>query len=162
MKQVFFLIASFLMIAYASAQKVSTNDFKALQGNWSGKLTYLDYTSNAEESITTTLIASVTGSNMFELDFRFPGESGKGGADSYKISEDGKLINDMKVLDRSIEKDGILKIVLEQRGPDGNDNKWATFHHVLEIGKNKFRMTKMVKFDDEKNYFRRNQFVFTR
>jgi len=162
MKKVFIAISAILFTVSAFTQKVSTADFKPLNGNWSGKLTYLDYTSNTEESISTTLKASVTGSDMFELDFRFPGESGKGGADTYKISEDGKVINDMKVLDRTVEKDGTLKIVLEQRGPDGNDNKWATFHHVLEIAKNKFRMTKMVKFDDEENYFRRNQFVFTR
>ncbi|HMU46805.1 MAG TPA: hypothetical protein PKC72_10580 [Chitinophagaceae bacterium] len=162
MKKTFIILSTLFIAASAFSQKVSTNDFKALEGNWSGKLTYLDYTSNTEESISTTMTASVTGSNMFELNFRFPGESGKGGSDIYKISEDGKVINDMKVLDRKVESDGTLKIVLEQRGPDGNDNKWATFHHVLEIRKNNFRMTKMVKFDDEKNFFRRNQFVFTR
>ncbi len=162
MKQVLFSITALFLSVMVLAQKVSSNDFKVLEGNWTGQLTYLDYTSNKQETIPSTLKASVTRSNKFELKFGYPGESGKGGADVYKISEDGSLVNNMKVLERTEQQDGTLKIVLEQKGPDGNDHRPATFHHILEIGKDKFVMTKMVKFDNEKNFFRRNQYEFSR
>jgi hypothetical protein len=72
------------------------------------------------------------------------------------------MINDTKVIECSVLPGGALKIVLEEKGKDCNDRKPATFHHVMVISKNKFTLTRLVKFDDDSNFFQRNQYSFSR
>lgn len=162
MKQLFVIAALIFLQSPVISQRVSINDFKNIEGSWSGQLTYLDYTSNKQESINANMKGHTKGNNQFELDFRYPGETGKGGSDVYSLQKNGRAINGMKVLERTESSDGSLKIVLEDKGKDGNDNKKATFNFILEMGNNKFVMTKMVKFDGEKEFFQRNQYILSR
>ena len=154
-------IATWMLAWAAAAQQVSPDDFRELQGDWSGQLTYLDYTSGKDETIVARLSASVK-NQQFELAFSYPIEPGRGGKDLYTIRDQGRMINDLKVLERSVNPGGLIRIVLEQKGTDGNDFKPATFHHILEIGKNKFTLTKMVRYEGDKNFFRRNTYTFSR
>ncbi len=161
MKQLLLLIGTTFLLSTSNAQSVSINDFKKIEGSWSGELTYLDYTSNKPESIKSTLTGSLKGNDKFKMEIGYPSEKNRGGADVYKLEDNGTMISGMKVIERSLNND-VIKIILEDKGKDGNDNKPSTFHYILEIGMNKFIMTKLVKFDGEENFFQRNQYVFTR
>lgn len=162
MKKIILFLGAVVIFFSASSQTVSINDFKSITGTWSGVLTYLDYTSHTEETIPSTLTGKLKGTDSFELDIRFPGEKNKGGTDTYVLENMGTMISGMKVIERSVQEGGLIKVVVEVKGKDGNENKPATFNYILEMGSKKFVMTKMVKFDGEKEFFQRNQFSFTR
>lgn len=157
-------VASLLLLAVtaASAQTVTKNDFTVLEGKWKGTLTYLDYTSNKEETIKANAIVEVNKGNFFLLGFYYTDEPNKNEKDRYYIKAGGTKINNMKVIERSVQPDGHLKIVLESTGTDGNDYKAATFQHVLIVGPTVFSMTKFVRFDGETTFFRRNEYLFKR
>lgn len=149
-------------LAAKAQMKVSITDFQPATGTWKGQLTYLDYSSNKEVSIQATLNAEVKGDNRIKLNFDYPAEPGYGSKEQYEIRENGKMVNDMKVMERTTLSDGSLKIVLESRGKDGNDQKPAVFHHVFELGKNSFMLSKLVKFEGQEKFFQRNQYSFQR
>ena len=143
-------------------QTISSDDFKPLEGNWKGQLTYLDYSSNKQESIKANASVEIKKSAKFELGIYYADEPSQNGKEIYRIKENGTMLNNRKVIERTVQADGTLKIVLEDKGRDGNDKKPATFHHELFISKNMFIITKMVKFDGEENFFQRNRYSFSR
>jgi hypothetical protein len=159
-------IASLLLLIglNASAQNstVRSKDFTPLAGKWTGTLTYLDYSSNKLESIKANLYTEIKNDSLFELNIYYTDEPSHNAKDEYRIREKGTIINDTKVIERTALPNGVLKIVLEEKGKDGNDSKPATFHHVMLISKNKFTLTKLVKFDGEATFFQRNQYTFSR
>jgi hypothetical protein len=148
----------------ANAQHTTVNgkDFTPLSGKWTGTLSYLDYTSNKSESINANLYTEIKNNSLFDLNIYYTDEPSHNAKDEYRIRKKGTMINDTKVIERSVLPNGFLKIVLEERGKDGNDSKPATFHHVMIISKNKFTLTKLVKFDGETSFFQRNQYSFSR
>lgn len=162
MKKTISAIAALLLVSVIHAQSISADDLRSLPGDWKGKLTYLDYSSNKEVSIQATLKAEMKKENSIRLHFDYPAEPGYGSKEQYTISDNGKMVNDMKVIERTTLSDGSLKIVLENRGKDGNDQKLAVFHHVFELGKNSFMLSKLVKFEGQEKFFQRNQYSFQR
>jgi hypothetical protein len=146
----------------AAQPKISIADLLPAEGKWMGQLTYLDYTSNKQESIRATASVAIKRDNLLKLEIYYTDEPSRNGKDVYRIKENGTMINDQKVLERTLQADGTLKIVLESKGPDGNDHMPATFHHELVIGKTVFTITKLVRFDGKDQFFQRNQYAFSR
>ncbi|HNR17668.1 MAG TPA: hypothetical protein PKG90_13450 [Chitinophagaceae bacterium] len=161
MKQIVLILSLTCLASAAKSQTVSSEDFKPIEGEWKGKLTYLDYTSNKQDTIDAWLTAKLRGKAV-DFSIGYPGESGKGGKDRYEIKDNGTKINGMKIIDRTTTGDGMLKLVLEEKGKDGNDHKPATFHYELIIGETTFIMTKLVKFEGSDQFFQRNQYRFNR
>lgn len=159
-------IASVLIFAGISthAQSATTNisDFKFLQGSWEGSLTYEDYTSHTSEKIKATAEIKLENDSSFLLSIGYPDEPAMNSKTKYTIDKNEMTINDKKIIERTLLPDGTLKIVLEEKGKDGNDSKPATFHHVWMISSKRFTLTKLVKFDTDNNFFQRNQYVFSR
>jgi len=162
MKKLKFLFPVVFLAAMSHAQTVSDKDLDKAAGDWKGKLTYLDYTSGKVESIDASLSVTRLKENQFEFAVRYPGESSHNGKDLYRITDDGRAINGVKLLERPAGVNGILKIVFEESGTDGNDRKPATFHHVLEIGDRSLSLTKMVRYEGEQIFFERNRFSMSR
>jgi hypothetical protein len=80
----------------------------------------------------------------------------------YTISDDGRMLNEMILVERKVLDDGNLQLILESSGVDGNDNKSARFRHILIIGDKTFSITKLVRFEGAKEYFQRHRYVFGR
>jgi len=162
MKIILFVFAFSFFATVSLAQTVSMNDLSKMTGNWTGQLTYLDYTSNKSESVKAALAVQTQTDQSIELTYFYPNESSHGGKEIFILRAKGTMINEMKVIKRTADADGTIRLELEEKGKDGNDEKAATFHHVIVIEKNKLTMTKLVKFDEAKNFFQRNQYVFNR
>lgn len=150
------------MNSFGQSPAVTINDFTSLKGRWTGTLTYLDYSNNKSETIKANLDVVIKDSSIYELAIFYTDEPKKSGKDSYRILKNGTKINDRLVIERTVDADGNIKVVLQDKGTDGNDYRPATFHQVLVIGKNNFTITKLVKFDGEEKFFQRNQYVFSR
>jgi uncharacterized membrane protein YphA (DoxX/SURF4 family) len=159
-------IASALLFVAVNTQAqsavVNISDFKLLQGNWEGTLTYEDYSSHTSEKIKATGEIKIENENSFLLSIGYPDEPKMNSKNKYVIDKSGMTINDKKVIERTLQPGGLLRIVTEERGEDGNDHRPATFHQVWMISSKKFTLTKLVKFDTDKEFFQRNQYVFTR
>lgn len=162
MKQFILVFVLSFLVAAVNAQTVSSDDLKQMLGSWSGRLTYLDYTSNKDETINVSLLVEKKNENSFELTFSYPGESGYGGKDTFLIHDNGRMISAMRVIKKQNNGSNNLQITLEEKGVDGNENKEAMFQHIISLSENKFILTKLVKFESESGFFQRNQFVFTR
>ena len=159
----FFIIHFFSILFFQGiAQTVSDNDLSIIIGKWTGVLTYLDYTSNIKDSVKTSLVVEKISRDHFQFRFIYSNESSHNSKDNYTIRRNGEFVNDMKVLERTKLADGSIRIVLEDKGTDGNDNKPATFHHILLMSDDSLSMTRMVNYSGSNEYFQRNQFVFRR
>jgi uncharacterized membrane protein YphA (DoxX/SURF4 family) len=133
-------------------------DLMGLTGNWKGTLTYKDYTSGGQESIAVNIAVRKKAERSWTLRFNYSQEPNAGTTEKFKLSTDGRMMNGSKVVEKTILPDGTLKVVLEERGKDGNDQKPCTFNHVILLNKSQLRISKLVKFDNETTFFRRNEF----
>ena len=141
---------------------VTPSDLAALNGEWKGTLTYKDYTSGKDESILVNIVISMKDERKWTLRFNYSQEPNAGSTEHYKLSNDGRRINKRKVIEKTILSDGTLKVVLEEKGKDGNEQKSATFQHVILLNQSNLRITKLVKFDDKNDFFQRNEFNVTK
>jgi hypothetical protein len=145
---------------------VKPSDFNQLKGSWKGTLTYKDYKSGYSETIKTTLYGSMLNnkpkSRTWKLKFDYPDEPDHGSNENWTISIDGKMINEAKLIEKTMLANGTLKIVLDEKGKDGNDNKPCTIRKVIELNAQHLTITKLVRFDDEKEFFQRHVYQFAR
>lgn len=135
MKYILLVLTSVFIFITTKAQTVSNNDFQIIIGNWTGQLTYLNYGDSKEVSIKAALAVEMKKKNLFVLNFDYPDEAGHGSKEKHHIKNKGRYINNQLVAGRSVQEDGSIKIILEEKGKDGNGPKQATFHHILIIGK---------------------------
>lgn len=63
-----------LVTTGANAQTLSGSDFKPLEGKWTGKLTYLDYTSDTPVTIKVNAAVEMKSENQFTLSFYYTDE----------------------------------------------------------------------------------------
>lgn len=142
---------------------VSPADFSQLSGHWQGKLTYLDYTSNAPYTMLADLDVKQTGSaNKFEFHNAYPKEPGANSVDTLTISNDGKFLGEEKITGRLLLKNGSLEIVTEVAGTDGNDNRSATIRHIYLLGSKSFLIIKEIQFAGEKTWIKRHTYNYHR
>lgn len=161
-----FFVLPIFILAQNQSLNVDPADMKRLEGTWKGNLTYKDYTTGEQESIDVTIVGSAqdkkAGNRTWIMEFKYPGENGKGGKELLSVSGDGNEVSGKKVIENTRLPDGSWKIILEEKGNDGNNYRKATFHHIIIVNNKKLTITKMVKFDDGNEYFKRNEFAVSR
>ena len=153
---------SLFLTLNGTAQTVTGNDFKCLEGKWKGALTYLDYSSHQPVTIPAHAEFAVKTATEMELAFIYPDEPSHNSVQQYQLKENNSLLNNARVLLRETLPGGFLKMVTEEKGTDGNDGKPAVFRQEWIIHSNRFTLTKLVKFADAGEFFQRHQYVFTR
>ena len=151
------------LISAQPASWVSAADLKVAEGNWSGTLTYLDYTSGKPFTMTADLeIRRIGKTNDFEVFYRYPKEPQANSNDTLRIAADSSRIDGDRVVSRKTEPDGTLVIVTESAGKDGNDGKAATFKRTYRISAVQFSITKDVRFEGTTEWIRRHEYAFSR
>ena len=123
------LIATFLIASGVSGfvlsktAKVTTRDMQPLTGvQWTGALTYLDYTSNKKVSIPSSLLVTQSASDRLSwvFEYRYPDEPHANDKETVSLSRDGKILNGERVIGRTRLADKTPKIVTEKDGMDNN------------------------------------------
>ena len=152
-----------IAIVFALTASVSVKDFKPAYGKWTGTITYLDYTSGKPFTMPANVTISKNNKDARQLIFAFeyPQEPKANGNDTLIISEDGMMIDDTKVTSKE-SRDGVLQILTEKEGVDGNDNKKALIRYVYSISKKSFVKRKEVRFDGQDIFIMRNEFKMSR
>jgi hypothetical protein len=162
MKKIF-IITCLLFSAFIHAQqKISISDFISVEGKWKGTLTYLDYTSNKLTTIPANTLIEIINEYEFDQYVYYTEEPDKNKKSRYIINTAGTAVSDGKLVEKTIQQDGSIKLVLESSGPDGNDKRPAVFRHIMILSANKFVVTKTVRFEGEKDFFERHTYSFSR
>ncbi len=159
-------IAMMLFLSHASmAQpvKVKRSDFLSLSGNWKGTLTYLDYSSGKPYTMPAEVsIKPLKGTNAYSFYNSYPDEPKANSTDTVFITAKRTIIDEAPVTGRRKLDDGLIEIVTERMGKDGNDNNPAVIRITYTIGKNSFTNVKDVQFAGQTGWIKRHEYSYTR
>lgn len=157
-----FLLMAFLFSTHMQSQNsISSHDLEPLMGEWTGSLTYIDYSSSKPYTMPANLIVS-QGKNQdqFLLFYAYPKEPKANNKEKLKISDGGQQLNNHPVISKQDLPDGELEITTEYSGRD--NNKAALIRHIYTLGKDVFIVKKVVKFENSEAWLERNIYSFSR
>ncbi|MDC6350957.1 hypothetical protein PP178_05290 [Zeaxanthinibacter sp. PT1] len=145
------------------SDRIRTEDLKMLVGNWTGLLTYLDYSSGNPFSLPVQLKVYESNSPFkLRLEEIFPNEPGANNKSRLSISKDGRFINKKPIKSRKTLSNGQLQIVAKYRQKDGNEGKMAINRMTYTIDKSEFSLKKEVQFDDSEDWITRSYYEYKR
>jgi hypothetical protein len=158
----FILVCTMALCLYGNSQnKITSQELETLIGNWTGTLTYMDYSSNEPY----TMPANVTvkpgkNENQLLLFNEYPNEPQANGKSKVTISKDGKAINGNNLLSKKLLDTGETEFTTESEGKD--DNKKALIRNIYVVGEKSFIIRKEVKFENKDEWLMRNEFNYSR
>ncbi|OIQ30850.1 MAG: hypothetical protein BM564_01165 [Bacteroidetes bacterium MedPE-SWsnd-G2] len=140
---------------------VSPKDTETILGDWTGSLTYIDYSSNKPY----TMPADVTvkqgkNKNKLSLNFKYPNEPNANSQGQILISKKGDKINNEIVVSKRVLSNNQLEITTEYIGKD--NNKKAVIRNTYILGSKQFVIRKNVKFENSNEWIMRNEYSFDR
>lgn len=151
------------LTGFSQQNQLAAEDFKMLIGCWEGSLTYLDYSTNKPFSMPADLkVKHMEDPNRFSFANIYPKEPHANSVDTLSISADAKYINNETVKSVLRSADGVIEIITEQSGEDGNDNKKATFRFTYVIGREKYTRKKEVQFVGWPGWMLRHEYIYKR
>jgi hypothetical protein len=143
------------------AQEVSESDIDPILGDrWNGHLTYIDYGSGKETKIPVNLTVTEGKKKGYQLAFSYPEEPHANSTETLSIRDDGRKINNRRVLSKDTTKGGSTVIVCTTRGRDNNEK--ATLRFTYSFSNKQFSIRKEVQYEGKTDWFLRNIFVFER
>lgn len=158
------LVASSLAgLNFSQTPKFQAKDLRRLTGaQWTGALTYLDYSANKKVSIPSNLtVTQSAGDKMsWVFDYQYPDEPRANKKHPVSITEGGTVIDGEKVVERMTLDAAALRIVTEQAGSD--DDKRALFRHTYLFAASSFSIKKEVRYEGTAEFFERNEYRWKR
>lgn len=156
----FFLLTVILMQAQKKPSRL-INDFMKVEGNWTGQLTYLDYSSGKPYTISADLeIKRISNTHEFLFVHTYPKEKSANKTDTLSISKDGQYIGKEKLVSRTKLSNGDIRIITEKEGKDGNDGKKATIRQTYILGNTSLSTQKDVLFSGKTAWIKRHEYVY--
>lgn len=140
---------------------VNPEDIKIILGDWTGSLTYIDYSSN--EPYTMPADVSVNqgkNKNKLSLNFKYPNEPNANSQGQISISKKRDKINKEIVVSKRELSNGRIEIITEYNGKD--NKKKALIRNKYIFGSNQFEIRKEVKFENSNEWIMRNEYSFKR
>ena len=140
---------------------ITPDDLNVLKGEWTGNLTYIDYSSNKPFTMPANLIVKQgKNKNQLLLFISYPNEPNANSKDKIMISKNGSLLNKIEVISRKRMSNDQIQIITEYSGKDNDKN--ALIKNVYILGKNQFVIRKEVKFENSKDWLVRNEYEYIR
>ncbi len=152
-----------LSLGFLLNQDLTPDHLKVYEGQWNGKLTYLNY--GDDETIVDLSVRMEATFDKGRLTFEYFYNEGDGRVEKrtgvFKITKNKIFYNGSWTLDSSEIIDlSHWKLSMSSSGKD--NNKKASFRQTVEVSPEKIVYIKMVKYDGESDYFMRNRHVFER
>lgn len=129
-------------------------------GEWSGTLSYLDYSSGTKEEIPVSMRFEAVNENSMSYLIKYPGEAQHNAREAYYWSADGRSLNDAQIVSRSELEDEGIEIVTEGNGTD--DGRSATIRTTYILTTHQFTVRKDVRFSTEGTFLNRNEYTLSR
>ena len=108
------------------------------------------------------VVKKIEGSPNFILAISYPKEPHANAVDTLRISKDKKSINSDAIKSRRVLGNGVVEIVTEAPGRDGNDNAEALIRHRYIFGSSILKLIKEVRFVNDTTWIRRNAYTFSK
>lgn len=167
----YFFIASAFIFSYQvfaqqtnlklSENTVSPEDLEIILGDWTGSLTYIDYSSNEPYTMPADLIVKQEkNKNELTLLFKYPNEPNANSKGQISVSDKGTKINKELVISKQELSNGQLQITTEYNGKD--NNKKALIRNKYILGSKQLVIRKEVKFKNSIEFMLRNEYSFKR
>lgn len=138
---------------------ISAEDLAMLEGDWTGALTYRDYTEPYEDvSIPAALTVTPRDEGIL-LQLSYSDEPSAYDASMLSVSENGRRLNSEDVVSRT-DFEGETLLITESACED--DGRPARCEMRYTLSPQVFEMTKMVTLDSGGEPFRRNTYAFER
>lgn len=143
-----------------SDTRISAEEIKIIKGNWSGTLTYIDYTSNKPFSMPAELLVE-NGNNgyQFILNYNYPNEPQANSRGKFKLSKDGSKINKKQIVSIERADEGLIAKT-EYKGKD--NRREAVIRNSYLINADKLVISKEVRFELSEEWLKRNEYSFKR
>ena len=140
---------------------IGPEDIEIILGDWTGSLTYIDYSSNEPY----TMPADVTvkqgqTKNKLSLNFKYPNEPNANSQGQISISKKGDKINKEIIVSKRELSNEQLEIITEYNGKD--NKKKALIRNKYILGSKQFVIRKEVKFENSNEWIMRNEYSFER
>jgi len=148
---------------FTTESKITRDELQILTGSqWSGTLTYLDYRSNKRVSIPANLTVRPNGEDKWSwvFEYKYPDEPKANSEEIVRLSRDGKSLNGEVVLERATLTDNTVRFVTEKRGQD--NNRGAAIRFIYALNAKTFSIKKEVRYEDENQFFERNEYRWNR
>ena len=143
------------------APVVTITDFKVIEGDdWTGDLTYLDYSANKRVTIPTAATVSIKPPTQLKYSVSYPKEPWEDTKATLKLSKSGRVLDGHPVIYREIQSDGSLEIRTTYHGKD-NDRP-AQIRMAYTLNASAFTISKDVRYDEDTDFANRNIYAFTR
>lgn len=144
-----------------SSEKITPEDLQILIGEWTGSLTYIDYSSNKPYTMPANLnVKQGKNENQLLLFNIFPNEPQANSKDKIILSKNGMSLNKKDLKSKKRLSDGSIQITTEYMG---NDNKKkALIRNIYVLGEKQFVMRKEVQFIKTSEWLKRNEFKYKR
>lgn len=151
-----------LIALYGTAQtKISSDELNSLMGEWTGSLTYMDYSTNEPFSMPANVtVKPGKNNNQILLFYEYPNEPQANSKGKVTVSKEGSAINGNPLVSRENLENGSTQFTTETTGKDNNEK--ALIRNVYIIGEKRFIIRKEVKFNTLDEWLRRNEFNFER
>ena len=158
-------VLALLIVGLISTKEpaVIRGDLQMLTGaQWSGTLTYLDYRSNKRVSIPVKLTVRPNGEDKWSwvFEYNYPDEPKANSNEIVRLGKDGKTINDEVVVERTSLPDNTVRLVTEKKGTD--NNRAALIRFTYSLNARSFSIKKEVRYEDENQFFARNEYSWKR
>lgn len=140
---------------------ITSGDLKNLIGEWTGTLTYLDYSSNKPYSMPANLIVKQGGNeNQYLLSTNYPNEPKANSKGKITVSKNGKQLNKKDLKSKERLPDGQIQLITEYVGKD--NNKKAFIRNIYILGEKQFIIRKEVRFENTNEWLKRNEYNYKR
>ena len=145
------------MAKFDREQVFQVDDLQALSGRlWRGELSYLDYSKNTWTSIPSNLrvTRSEKDPSVWLWSYGYDDEPHANAKDGLRLSSDGKILGEEKVISRTRLHKGVIRVVTAMAGKD--DGRDAQFRFTYLFNKDSFERKKEVKLNGADDYFVRH------
>ena len=151
-----------LISLYGTAQtKISSDELNSLMGEWTGSLTYMDYSTNEPFSMPANVtVKPGKNDNQILLFYEYPNEPQANSKGKVTVSKEGSAINGNPLVSRENLENGSTQFTTETTGKDNNEK--ALIRNVYIVGEKRFIIRKEVKFESSEEWLIRNEFNYTR
>lgn len=140
---------------------VAIEDFARLSGGeWTGELSYLDYSSGTPQSIPVKMQFAPASGTDIDYKLIYPKESQYNAEEVLSVSPGGDRVNDKILTSRILNPDGRLMLVTEHDAEDNGRAAKVRLTHM--ISDDLFVLSKDVRFDTDGSFVRRNAYTLRR
>lgn len=150
-------------VAWSQSPRLLPQDPALFCGQWTGRLTYLDYTTGKPYTMPAqTKIQFLDNKKGLQVQMIYPNEPKANSTDTLLLDPTGKSWDGDKLIQRKTLANGDVEIIIEREGRDGNDNLPATIRRTITIGPKTYITRKDVRFTGSQTWIQRHEYRYAK